>query len=537
MNIPFHDGGYDVDECFISGDDIVLELDSQRIDIFKFDSYSARYKRNQDPLTGEHGSVSFNNNHLVYSAVSSDGGWVLEQDCYGHKPEGFYVYHKQDVDQAHHQPYIFQQYVNFTDLGYSIECVSFPSISSISHDKDLLVVGGVNKTHIYLQDNDGSWEKQLTFDNWYREYRLSGRNVLAAIYNETTNEDEVYYFNIEECASTPTQVPSSSIAPSFTTSPTQVPSIHTTETFDYVGSGLYATPEPVSAEWFDFCSPVSIASTASISSFSISSPSETCYWVDIVVAFDNEPLLSVWDIQRVKFGNNDLLGVSRGTSDDVFKTRKESMCLASGVYQFTMHNDKPTGEGLKYPGYYNVSSGGDMIAQGREFSCNETTTFSLPLTAAPSMMPSVSSLPTITCYWVDIVVFFDEYPPETSWQIQKLNDSGGDIVLKTFNGTSSEANELHKESICLEGEQTYRLAVYDEFGDGFIAPGHYNMTSNGVLIVQGGEFGLAQMTTFSIPFVPGTAISDTITKEPTTSAQTLMPTTPFPTESPPTTSK
>lgn len=171
---------------------------------------SSGYKQNQDSLTGEHGSVSFNNDHLVYSAVSS-GVWSLEQDCLGYKPEGFKVYHQQDINQAYHQPYILQQHVNFTDYGYSNDCVSSTSI-----DKDLLVVGGVNKTHIYVQGNDGSWEEQLTLDNWYQEYRVSGRNVLATVYNETTSKDEVYYFNIEECASTPTQVPSSSIAPSST---------------------------------------------------------------------------------------------------------------------------------------------------------------------------------------------------------------------------------------------------------------------------------------------------------------------------------
>ena len=446
--------------------------------------------------------------------------------------------------------------------------------TSIDQDYDHLVVGGVNKTHIYIQNIDGYWEERLMLNNWYRQYQVSERNILAATYNETTNEDEVYYFNIENCANTPTQVPSSSAAPSSSSHPTQTSTIEGTEGATHTPPNPFRTYSPTNSIYRYFCSNVSIASNTSIPQ---SLPSETCYWVDLVVAFDNEPVFSVWDIQKVNYvGDNEVLKIYRGTSDDILQIRKDSICLTAGVYQFTMHDEKPTGGGLSYPGYYSVSSGGDIITQGREFfdQCNATATFSLPLTAAPSMMPSdtlsptvspsfapsvspsesptispavtsnpsmlptISSQPTITCYWIEIMVVLDDYPQETSWQIQKIINSGDNIVLlTTFNGTSGEENKLRNESMCLEGEQTYRLAVYDEFGDGFIAPGHYNMTSNGVLIVQGGEFGLAQMTTFSIPFVPGTAISDTITKEPTTSAQTLMPTTPFPTESPPTTSK
>ena len=121
-----------------------------------------------------------------------------------------------------------------------------------------------------------------------------------------------------------------------------------------------------------------------------------------------------------------------------------------------------------------------------------------------------------------------------NWQIQKIINSGDNNVLRTFNGTSDESNELRNESICLEGEQTYQFAIYDAYGDGFFAPGQYNVTSNGTLIVQGGKFGLGEITSFPIPFIPGSSMTNTITREPTASAQTLMPTTPFPTESPPT---
>ena len=542
------------EECFISGDSIALQM-LGKINIFKYDLYSNSYKQNQGPLmTG--GSMSLDKYHLV-SSVSYGWDWNSEQDCYDYITEGFNVYHQQDVDQAHNQPYILQQNINFTDYVHG--CISS---TSISHDKDLLVVGGVNKTHIYVQDNNGSWEEKLVLDKQFRQYRVSGRNILATIYNETTNEDEVYYFNIEECASTPTQFPSTSTAPSSSVAPT--PSTTMQSSGWYLGSGPLSMIETHSPTFYLTqynCSSLTLATTTSIPQLLVSPPSETCYWVDIEVAFDNEPNFSVWDIQKVNsVGDNDVLKIYRGTPDDVLQIKKESICLSAGVYQFTMHDEKPKGGGFSYPGYYKVSSSGDIITQGRDFSdqCNATTTFSLPLTAAPSMMPSKTTYPTFspsstpsalpsvsptvsptvtahpsilptlsispteTCYWIDVVVVFDDYPLETSWQIQKIVSPGDDIVLKTFNGTSSEANKLHKESICVEGEQTYQFTIYDDYG--IIAPGHYNVTSNGGLVVQGGNFGQGEITSFSVPFVPGTAISTIITTYPPDM-------TPFPTES------
>ena len=172
-------------------------------------------------------------------------------------------------------------------------------------------------------------------------------------------------------------------------------------------------------------------------------------------------------------------------------------------------------DGSTIPVYYNVSYGDLVVQEGSAFGQAHITTFSIPFipgsatsstitrepttppvwtpfptstsslaptaTIQPSPSPTVSPLPTITCYWVDIVVVFDAFPLETSWQIEKIINSGDNKVLKTFNGTSGEENELRNESMCLEGEQTYQFAIYDDYGDGIIAPGHYNVTSNGSL--------------------------------------------------------
>jgi hypothetical protein len=122
---------------------------------------------------------------------------------------------------------------------------------------------------------------------------------------------------------------------------------------------------------------------------SLSSPTETCFWIDITVAFDDEPSLISWDVQRVNdSGENKVLMISKGGADDVYQLRDESICVEEGLYQFTIYGKG----GIRYPGYYNVTSYGDLIARGGKFDCSENVTFPIPLTAAPSTMPSETLL-------------------------------------------------------------------------------------------------------------------------------------------------
>jgi len=86
----------------------------------------------------------------------------------------------------------------------------------------MLVVGTYERTHIYsLQD--GSWEETITVDGSYDNYHLSGRDLLATYYNDTSLASEIYAFNIQDCTQDiPTQSPSLSptSSPTLSTSPT-----------------------------------------------------------------------------------------------------------------------------------------------------------------------------------------------------------------------------------------------------------------------------------------------------------------------------
>ena len=124
-----------------------------------------------------------------------------------------------------------------------------------------------------------------------------------------------------------------------------------------------------------------------------------------------------------------------------------------------------------------------------------STSPSSSLSPITALRPSTS--PTETCRQVDITVVFDEWASQTSWDVQRINNIGDNTILKTFSGTESESFKTQKESICLQ-EGEYQFTVIDLWGLGIA---HYNMTSYGEIIKEGGDFVSSESTVFSIPFV------------------------------------
>ena len=116
------------------------------------------------------------------------------------------------------------------------------------------------------------------------------------------------------------------------------------------------------------------------------------------------------------------------------------------------------------------------------------------------MSPSLSSPPTETCYWVDIVIVYDGYEDETSWELERVVGNGiNNELVKSHQAAGGDT--AHIESICLqEGEYEFTIYDYDAGICCNYGEGHYNVTSNGTAIVEGGEFEDSESTTFSIPF-------------------------------------
>ena len=82
-------------------------------------------------------------------------------------------------------------------------------------------------------------------------------------------------------------------------------------------------------------------------------------------------------------------------------------------------------------------------------------------------------------------------------------------TFPTDNFSMLGVNNIHVENLCLK-EGKYKFKVNDIAGNGLCCvegEGHYNLTSYGDVIVQGGEFEYSESTLFEIPFVPSTSES------------------------------
>lgn len=70
-----------------------------------------------------------------------------------------------------------------------------------------------------------------------------------------------------------------------------------------------------------------------------------------------------------------------------------------------------------------------------------------------------------------------------------------------FTRDDSLAGQSHVETYCLK-EGNYKFTIYDSYGDGICCSngnGEYVVTSNAVIIAQGGEFDYMEETVFKLP--------------------------------------
>ena len=124
------------------------------------------------------------------------------------------------------------------------------------------------------------------------------------------------------------------------------------------------------------------------------------------------------------------------------------------------------------------------------------------------MAPSSSTSPTSCHYLLTIAIDYDDKPEETYWRLGRVVNHGWSVRVEFVNShRASEGDTSYSESICLE-EGEYLFRIFDDWpGDGICCDhgeGSYNVTVDGTLIVEGGEFPWYEETVFSLPFVAGT---------------------------------
>jgi len=219
--------------------------------------------------------------------------------------------------------------------------------------------------------------------------------------------------------------------------------------------------------------------------------------VDVTIFFDDDPDETSWSIARVSAFGDDVVMATFDAMEREVKMRAEhteSLCLEEGLYRFTIHDKARDGlccgHGHGQDGNYTVMSHGSVLAHGGDFvGSNETSTFNV-------VDPN--------CNRVNVNVVFDDYPELTSWDIRRFSTLGHEIVEMEYDAGNGEIE--HTESICL-GEGQYKFTIYDDDGYGMCCEsgekaGHYNVTLNGVVIGEGGEFGSNEAIAFNITGPP-----------------------------------
>lgn len=247
----------------------------------------------------------------------------------------------------------------------------------------------------------------------------------------------------------------------------------------------------------------------------ISSPEFTCsaHRITISVEYDNKPKETRWFLDRAVAGDWDAVTEHYASEGDT--AYSESICLSDGKYEFAIYDDYHIRDGIccgHGEGSYNVTIDGLLLVEGGDFGWREETIFSLPF-AQPTLHPSISTSPSIspteyTCsgHQVTIAVEYDDKPWETVWYLDRRGNDVCDTV-KEHRGASGCAT--YSESFCLQdGEHEFQ--IYNVGNDGICCDhgeGHYNVTVDGTLVVEGGEFGYKEGTIFSLPFDPATNVT------------------------------
>ncbi len=87
---------------------------------------------------------------------------------------------------------------------------------------------------------------------------------------------------------------------------------------------------------------------------------------------------------------------------------------------------------------------------------------------------------------VQISILTDDYGSETSWVFE--DENGNNIA----SGGSYSNNTLYTSYADVEPGQCYTFTIFDSYGDGICCSygeGYYQITSNGVVLAEGGQFG------------------------------------------------
>eukprot|EP00584_Thalassiosira_punctigera_P019097 CAMPEP_0172572586 /NCGR_PEP_ID=MMETSP1067-20121228/135578_1 /TAXON_ID=265564 ORGANISM="Thalassiosira punctigera, Strain Tpunct2005C2" /NCGR_SAMPLE_ID=MMETSP1067 /ASSEMBLY_ACC=CAM_ASM_000444 /LENGTH=448 /DNA_ID=CAMNT_0013365153 /DNA_START=11 /DNA_END=1357 /DNA_ORIENTATION=+ len=249
-----------------------------------------------------------------------------------------------------------------------------------------------------------------------------------------------------------------------------------------------------------------------------SSPTETCYKIEIGLIFDQYPDETRWEITKgrrnsIENTNAHVLRESPYYDPDqgyVEASETHIICLPEGKYTYTMMDRNKdgmccgNGEG-RYAVTYKET--GDIITQGSEFELFESTTFQIPFVTPqlrdadndgiedrtknviPPVILTPNGLPEICENEFGLHLQTDDYGVETTWELRERSTTGkyqdGKVIASGGPYTSDFTYDI---SYCLYPGK-YTFVFYDWQCDGLTGKkltGYYSLKINGNEVHRGG---------------------------------------------------
>lgn len=124
---------------------------------------------------------------------------------------------------------------------------------------------------------------------------------------------------------------------------------------------------------------------------------------------------------------------------------------------------------------------------------------SAPISPTISPAPSISLAPNIPLVMVYLIIIFDNWHQETSWEITDATNP--DFVLAAAPFDTYRSGNSITEEIPLRPDRDYKFTIKDFFEDGIKDGEYVLMTDDGTVLAEGnGDFGASREHVFSLPF-------------------------------------
>lgn len=216
----------------------------------------------------------------------------------------------------------------------------------------------------------------------------------------------------------------------------------------------------------------------------ICAPQAPCQDVTITILTDNFPGETTWELREQVSGT---VIASGGPYAIPANLEITTVCVDEGL-DVTFEIFDSFGDGICCgfgTGSYTVEVGGNIVASGGQFASNEATNFTIP-----------TSLP---CLDVDISITLDNFPSETTWQ---LEETVSGTILASGGNYPGQAGQTVTATVCVTVGTDVTFTIFDSFGDGIccgFGTGSYSVTVDGNVVASGGQFGSSEATQFVIP--------------------------------------